>query len=270
MPTFKLRKLRITKVDLCKAGANPDADILIYKSMDEPVVTTPITHQEDTSVPQKLTKVDLTKATPEEAKAYAEALEKSLLDTEAELEKAKKPTPPKPKDPVEPDADDAVMKSLPEPIRKRLEEAEAIAKAADARATAAEKVAEKATTDVAKARQESEFVTIQKMVEQDMPKVPGTVAEVAKMLQEAKETLTAPSYVVLEKALKAGSAALAKSEVEIGSNKPAAGSAIEEINKMADEEVAKGTSKTRPEAITKVAKAHPDLYKRYKDEKNTR
>ena len=76
---------------------------------------------------------------------------------------------------------------------------------------------------------------------------------------------------MLEKALKAGSAAIAKATTEVGSDgRVSVGSAIEEINKMADTLVATNVCKTRPEAISQVAKANPELYTKYKDEQKKR
>lgn len=37
----KLRNLQLTSVDLVKAGANQEADICLYKSLDGPPVETP-------------------------------------------------------------------------------------------------------------------------------------------------------------------------------------------------------------------------------------
>lgn len=260
MPT-KLKQLEITKVDLCKAGADPDADIMIFKSLDE-IVDPATKPKEDTTVSKKIAKPeDLAKASPEDVKAYVDQLEKTLADQEQELEKAKKPAPVEPKGKAEPDD---VTKGLSPEVKKMLDEqAEEIKKARQEAAEARE--------EVKKAQAHTEFVELKKTVEKDMPSIPGTVDEIAKMIQEAKTVLTAASYAVLEKALKAGSAAIAKASAELGAGgtKPT-GSAEEEINKMADEKVAKNECKTRPEAIQKVASEHPDLYQRYKSEQRNR
>lgn len=330
-----LRKLRITKVDLCKSGANPDADIKIFKSAD-PVAkrNIPASHRhqmprsnfagphesfpieepgdvtdawdlaghadnpdavrrhiisiarrkgpefvarlpktanvskEDTSVP-KPNKIDLTKATPEQMTAYAQELEKALEAQEQhEVEKAKKPkTPPADADGDENDVEknqncDVAMKKSLTTLEKQVKEQEAeIKKAKDEAAAARE--------EVRKAKDEAELVKIEKQVAAEMPKIPGTTLEVAKMLQQAKATLTAEAYSTLEKALKAGSEAIAKASQEIGggSSQPV-GSAEQEIIKSADDLVSQGKFKTRPEAITHITKSNPDLAERYRLEKH--
>lgn len=278
------RRLKITKVDLCRRGANQDADVMLFKSADHPDDDQPV-HKEESAVPKPKTPKtvtkpeDLAKATPEQISAYVDHLEKTLGDAETEvttLQKTVADMECADDDESEPDADDApktkkkfpfkkTVKTdeLPDAVQKRLD-------AADERVEKAEKLAKDADERIAKAEARAELVELRKTVEADMPKIPGTVDEVAKMLQEAKATLTAASYTVLEKALKAGSAAIAKAEVEVGSGSGAAlGTALEEINKRADELVEKGTCKTRPEAVEKVAKADPALYSKYKEEKRT-
>lgn len=260
-----LRKLRITKVDLCRAGANPDADILLFKSrdLDDTPAPTP-TPKEDSAVKKTMaTKpTDLATATPDEIAKYVSDLETTITAQEAELEKAKKPEPTKK---VEEDCDgdaeeDMMMKSLPEPIRKMVEQT--LQKAADA-----QKTADEAKEQLRKAQDVAELAVIQKKVEAEFSHVPGTTEELAKMLQEAEHTLTSQSFTVLTKALKAGSEAIAKATREVGSGKSATTtSAIDEIHKRADELVTSRVCKTRPEAIAKVAGEDPELYTRYKAE----
>jgi hypothetical protein len=76
--------------------------------------------------------------------------------------------------------------------------------------------------EIKKERTAREMSEIRKSVETDMPKVPGSTDEVVKMIHEARTSLTKESYVVLEKALKAGSEAIAKAEKEVGGNGPSA------------------------------------------------
>jgi hypothetical protein len=66
VPT-KIKVLEITKVDLCKQGADPDAFIEIFKSRNhEPP------HKEK-SMSKKFAKLDLATAKPEEVVEYAKS-----------------------------------------------------------------------------------------------------------------------------------------------------------------------------------------------------
>lgn len=284
MPVI-LRKLKITKVDLCAAGANPDADILLFKSLEEPA-STPLTPRniakEHTAVPKlaKPEKLDLAKATPEAVADYVTQLEKSLGEHEEELVKAfppKKKAAPFVKKPAAASDDDDDDQSVAKDddvemaksttviaLKKQLDEQAIEIKKANERAEAA-------TEAVRKADIRAELIQIEKSVTADMPKIPGTVTEVAKMLQEAKATMTAESYTVLEKALKSGSVAIAKAEAEVGSSHgQSVGTAEEEIFKTADALVAGGTFKTRPDAVVHVQKTNKDLAERYRIEKSVK
>ena len=81
----RLRKLEITKVDLCKAGADPDAHIEIFKSRDH--AEHPSDMNKEHQMSKKVVPVDFSKATPEEVVAYAKSLETAVT----ELTKAAKP-----------------------------------------------------------------------------------------------------------------------------------------------------------------------------------
>lgn len=245
---------------------------MLFKSRD-PLESSTIP-KEDTNVPKKLAKIDLAKSTPEQIATYAADLEKSLADTEEELEKAK--FPPKAKKKPAPGADEddeespfakddeatVEMKKSINLMKSQVETLQAELVIAKSTATAAQ-------VDVKKAQDAAELITFEKMVEKDLPKIPGTVTEIAKMLQEAKSTLTAASYAVLEKGLKAGSEAIAKAATEVGgAGNGKVGSAEEEIFKSADALVAAGTFKTRPEAVVHVQKTNTDLAERYRIEKS--
>lgn len=249
----KLKKLEITKVDLCRAGADPDADILIFKSRDHDTPpAAPITNKEN-RMSKKVAKIDLATAKPEEIAEYAKSLETQV----AEQEEVIKAFPPKKKTDDDEDPDAEAAKKA---VAKRLDDQQIEIKKVNDKNAELE-------AEIKKVRVSAETVELRKTVEADMPKVPGTVDEVVKMLHEAKTGVSAESYIVLTKALKAGSEAIAKASVEIGSGGSTTNSAFEEITKRADQMVADGKAKTRAEAITEVAKSMPELYARYKDEK---
>lgn len=282
MDKKRLTRLRITKVDLCNEGANPEADIMIFKSLDiqDPVeksITTPI---KEKSVPkmtsQKVEKIDLTKATPEQIVAYATSLEKSVDAHEEEFAKAFPPPKAKGKKKgAEPDEEDAA-----EGIEKdddtvaMTKSVEAIQKTVDEQAVELKKANDrtaKLELDLKKANDATELAVIEKSVEKEMPHVPGTVTEIAKMLQQAKATLTADAFTTLEKALKAGSEAIKKASQEIGSTKgQSIGTAEEEFFKAADELVTKGVCKTRPDAVVEINKSRKDLAEAYRLERSAK
>ena len=272
--TFVLRKLKITKVDLCRAGANPDADIVIFKSRDNadpaapntegsaPAVPSTPNTQENTTV-KKVASIDLTKASAEEILAYAKALETSVAEHEAELAKAVPPAPKgKKKDGEEAEEENPFAKSAEFiALQKQVTDQAAEIKKANDKLVAAEE-------EVRKANIAAEIAVVEKSVSTDMPNIPGTVQEVAKMLHEAKSALTAASFATLEKALKAGNEAIAKASQELGSSKgKSIGSAEEELFKAADALVQAGTFKTRPEAVAHVSKTNKELAEAYRVEK---
>lgn len=266
---YTLRKVRITKVDLCNIGANPDANIALFKSASH------IDTKKGASSVTKPAVIDIAKATSEEVAAYVESLRSYTVGVEEQLKKAKKPsTAVADDDDEDPTTEEAVakaLKTLPEPLRKRFEQNQETIRKADERATAAEKRAADAEA-IAKANtKRAEFVEFQKSVEKDLSGLPGTINELATMLQEAKTVLTEVSYTVLTKAVKAGSEAMLKASKAIGSDKgEALGTALEEIYKSADKLVTDGKFKTRSEAVEAVAKSDPDLYTRYRAEEKAR
>lgn len=273
----RIVRLRITKVDLCRAGANPDADIMIFKSLDAEDIqhpaekpVTPLTKEK--SVPKmtltKVEKIDLAKATPEQVLEYAKTLETTVDAHEAEFAKA---FPPKKKAAADIEDDDEDDPKKPNPFAKSLL---AIEKQMADQAVELKKAKDETDAlrvDLRKANDARELVAIEKSVTAEMPSIPGSVTEIAKMLQEAKATLTADSYAVLEKALKAGSTAIAKAATEIGSSKGhAIGTAEEELFKAADALVTAGTAKTRPEAVTMITKSKPELAEAYRQEREAK
>lgn len=252
----KLRKLEITKVDLCKAGADPDAHIEIFKSREHPETAS---DNKETQMAKQVTKIDLTTATPAEVVDYAKSLEAQVT----ELTKAGKMPPMEDEECEEPAKKKApVAKTvIPEEVQKTLNaQQEAIAKTAKENADLREEIAKERTS-----REQAEVLTF---VQKSMPKIPGELTALAKAVHEAKTKLTSASYDLIEKALVAGSAAIEKAETEIGgSGRPVAKTAYDEIVEKADDLIAKSkTPLSKAEAIAEVAKSDPTLYTKYRSE----
>lgn len=101
----KLKNLTIEKVALVDAGANPDADVLIYKSAETP------SNQEAIVADETSTE---TVAAETVAQADYDAV---VAERDALAEQVAELTPAP--------SEDEVLKGLPEDVRKRLEDAEA-------------------------------------------------------------------------------------------------------------------------------------------------
>lgn len=250
----KLRRLVITKVDLCKAGADPDAHIEIFKSLDTPETT----HSEETTMSKK---IDFATASNEQLVEYAKSLEQQVETLEkgkvacSDDEPDGDEMPPAGKKPVK-----KSVVAIPESVQKTLDDqSEQIKKQA-------EQLKEQGET-IAKERESREIGEMLTFVQKSLPSVPGKAEDLAKALHTAKAKLPAETYDILLKALSAGNEAITKSFKEVGADDAVAvGSAMEEINKRADALLSSGVAKTRPEAIAEVAKANPELYTRYKAE----
>lgn len=89
----KLKKMRLTSVDLVRAGANQKADICLYKSANPPNCNCQ-TRKEGNS----MIKIDKSLFSAEELEMYNALIEKAMVDPEAgeeEMEKEKPPVAPK-------------------------------------------------------------------------------------------------------------------------------------------------------------------------------
>ena len=88
----KLKKMRLTSVDLVRAGANQKADICLYKSAN----TGQIDNQRKDG--SNMIKIDKSLFTPEELEQYEALIAKASVDPEIgeeEMEKEKPPFPPR-------------------------------------------------------------------------------------------------------------------------------------------------------------------------------
>lgn len=89
----KLKKMRLTSVDLVRAGANQKADICLYKSANPPNYNCQ-TRKEGNS----MIKIDKSLFSAEELEMYNALIEKAMVDPEVgeeEMEKEKPPVAPK-------------------------------------------------------------------------------------------------------------------------------------------------------------------------------
>lgn len=199
---------------------------------------------------------------PEEARAHCEALEKRATDAAtkvADVEKANTELTERVEALEKADATEGdvlngasveVRKQF-EDVQKRLEAAEAVAKA--------EKDARLTTEFVAKAA--------------EMPGLTGTPEEIGPVLKAASEALSDEHFDALMGVLKAASEQLESSELftaKGADGTPDANSAIDEINKRAAALVESGSAPSLAHAITKAAAADPKLYSRYVQELRSR
>lgn len=181
---------------------------------------------------------------PEDVRQHVEQLEKRVAELEQELAKAKGQP-----------AEDDILKNLPEPIRKRLEEAERRAREAE---------------EVAKAEREARLQREYLEKARAYSNV-GKPEDLAAMLRQAYE-VSEEYGKQLEATLKAANERIAQgalfAEVGKSGSGPVAGSAEAEIEAKAQEMVSKGLAKSKAEAVVKVLEQHPDLAKRYHQERN--
>ena len=111
MPKNRLTDITVKEISFVDDGDNPGAYILLYKKKDA------ILRKEDYMEEMEKLQADLKASQDDLAKANSTI--KELTKTVDELKKSKTPV----------DEEAELLKSLPESMRKRIEEAEAIAKA---------------------------------------------------------------------------------------------------------------------------------------------
>jgi hypothetical protein len=150
---------------------------------------------------------------------------------------------------------ETVEKAIPEEFRKRLEDAERVAKEATDRIAKAEEA-------VAVEKAKREHVELCKRVGDELPNLPGTVDEKAAVLKLADGS--APLMTIL----KAANTAMAKAMAEVGTTTgtPESTSVMAEINKRADALIAAEPKLSKPVAIEKVLQADPALYTKYREQ----
>lgn len=252
----KLKKLTITAVALCKQGANPDAHIMLYKSLDKGGNTMKTLEEILKSLPAEEQETvnkaieDAKKAMPEDKQKEMDALdedkkklEKSVEELEKSLEATKVSKSAK-------DAEEEMLKSVPEAVRKMFEQTKADAEAAKA---------------IAKAMQEEKINKsfIEKVsVYKSLPAKADELGPILKAVSQADEKLGTQ----LEGILKATNELVEKGAAfkELGDNQGGSASdALAQLEKHVNEIVVKNTSMTKEQAYAKALELHPDLYDAY-------
>ena len=219
----RLKNLSVTKVALVDAGANPQADVLIYKMADEPLTERVTTVAEDTVAKSDH---DTVVAELDSAKAELAALAEMSNDDLAALRGIEVA-------PVAVDEDD-VLKGLPEAVRKRLEDAEDTIAKMQADQRAAEFVAKAA-----------EFTHVAPAAD-----LGPALEQVDRLAPEAAKTIV--------QALKSAQARIAESGLYAETGTAATADADGETEAAIAKMVAEGLS--RPDAIRKFFSENPDKF----------
>lgn len=171
---------------------------------------------------------------------------------------------------AEPKAEETINKAdLPEPIRKHLESLEAIAKSAQDQAKAANERA-CAAESIAKAEAGArELVLLEKRAEAELPHLPGTAVEKAKVLKAVEGLEDAVKATVLSM-LKSGNEAMKVATTEIGKSDGGAlsvgGTAYAALEGKAAEIAKSNPTMSQYVAFAKACEVNPDLYKQYHEE----
>lgn len=250
----RLRKLEITRVDTVDAGANPEADIVLFKRAQggtaPSLKTTEVTVPEaidksklDEPIQKHLTELEtqVTTLTKErdDAKAEIDKVKKDHDDLTAEVEKLKKGAASDP----DPDPED-VLKSLPAEVRKRLEDAETAAKdSADRIAKMERDNAERSA--IAKAKSDYEHL--------------GDAETLGKALVEIEAKVDAELVKSLHTVLKGANAKIGEGALfeEVGKNRSL--SANENLDAKVSE-VMKRDSISKAKATEVVMTENPELF----------
>lgn len=274
----KLKLKKITAVALCKQGCNPDADIMLYKSLDEEGKVLKTFAEIIKSLSQE--EQDLVNA--EIAKACAEAKKAEGDAIDAKMDEALKDPKETLKDPKNPFAKmaTAIVKMQDEHATALTE---AVAKSTEAPTEdiwkginpAVKKMFEdaQAKADLAEAvvkSLEDEKVTKSYIEKASIYKaIPTTPEELGAILKSVGKVDT-DTCVKLEALLKATNELVVKGGVfkEMGTNTNTNGnSAWEKIQTMASEMVTKSEAKiTKEQAIVKISRTETELYKQYLEE----
>jgi GrpB-like predicted nucleotidyltransferase (UPF0157 family) len=256
----KLKNLKLTAVALCKQGCNPEAHIMLYKSINEGGKVQMNFEELLKSLPQDqqdLINAELDKAKKEmpadmkanmdamleekkKAEEKATAAEATCKSLQTELDTIKKSNEPN---------EEEILKSMPENIRKAYEDM----KAKTAAQEAIVKVLEEEKVTKAYQEKASVFKSIPAKTE-DLATMLKSIGKVDKALVDQVENL-----------LKATDELLAKSVLMGEQGKPGdggSGDALLQLNKKA-EDIAKSEKVSKEVAFSKALKENPELYKAY-------
>lgn len=277
-----LRKLHITRVDRVAEPANPESVVSLFKSKEATVPTTPDPKmvaaakakaaqlRKELNMPEPINRDEL----DADVLALITELETKLAEaTAAGTPTATEPTAPSLDTATEAELADAVEKrfgktliakaaeeptpaELPDPVRKRLEEVETINKAYADRIVQLETIAKTAEfTAVAE-----EFSNL------------GGAAELAPVLMDAADNMSADNYKALTSYLKSANALAGESHDLItkergvaASGDPGVGNEIEQLAKAAR---TADPTLSESQARTQVLSQRPELYARFTESKN--
>ena len=259
-PKFRLRRLKISKVDRVAAGSNPGSIAMIYKSNDGAAVIT----QEEGHVPDS-EETDLAPEglDPETAAAQIATMEAELATAKSTLDEIsgmsldelaeKFGVAPAETEVSEPEVD-AVLKSLPEGVRERIEKAEA-------------RVAAMELSD-----RQRHFEAIAKAELSALPAEAGEMGEVLRSVADAVGDAS-EGYALVERVLKGAAAQAAKAQQALTQASAADGVIVNDaeaaITKAAAE-IAATEGIDIGAAMASVRKSSPDLWSAYQAERSAR
>jgi hypothetical protein len=228
MKRYRLRNLRLTRVDRVPAGSNPDAHIVLFKAADELTASDPTLASNDT-------------------------VEVAMSDETTAEDVAKHDDPESPLATTLDGGDEAHAD-----VATAAESVEAPA------AAEVDKALDDARAEIAKmqrAAREGEFIAKAKADFDNL----GDATELGGLLLDAADLLSADTYQLLERTLKAANARVGEGDLfkQIGDPGAAPVEAKATIYKMAEEMVAKGEAKNLGLALAEVARLNPELRDEY-------
>ena len=265
----KLRNLQLNRVDSCPVGANPGAHIVLMKRADTKEEKVPDLKKKEDKKEEEPTLESLGKKVEELTKTV-ETQTKAIEAKDKEIESLKKKEDKKDEKSQE-EIDAEVMKSLPEPVRKRLE-------AQDAEIKKANEAAAKASEEARIAKEAREKTEAIEKAKKEIPNLPGEDEEKGKVLQVLNSKLTKEEVESVMKLFKAGDKALhtlmtstGYDHADLGGDGSEEGIRKSEGAKGEIEEKAAEIRKSNPkltdaQAFTKACNENPSLYQKMRAE----
>ena len=277
---IKLKELIIDRVDLVKQGDNPEAFVRLFKGKDQDVPPNTIADKPMSywleefkklftkGAEESMAEFDLNKFLEEQDEETRKALEEAMSSEDkdeqintlttkiSELEEQLENQEKAADDDDEDDDEDDMMKSLPENVRKMLEDSQK-------RVEEAEKLAKELKDQqlnneyVDKAKQFSEVVTDATIL-----------GPVLKRIAE----INVEDYQKIESVLKAANEMVERNNILLkelgadGTTDSGNGDAWDQIEKAAKTLMDTDSSLTEAMAISKAIRENPDLYKQYRKE----
>jgi DNA-binding transcriptional ArsR family regulator len=261
-PKFRLRRLKISKIDRVAAGSNPGSIAMIYKSnnRDGVAVTTekeaPVADSEETDLaPEGLDS--------EAVAAQIATMEAELATAKSELEEIaglsldglaeRFGLAPAEAEVTEPEVD-AVLKALPDEVRERIEKAEA-------------RVAAMELSD-----RQRHFEAIAKA---ELAALPAEAGELGEVLRSVADSVgdNSEAYALVERVLKGAASQATKAQQALTQASAADGVIVNDaeaaITKAAAE-IAATEGVDIGAAMASVRKSSPDLWSAYQAERSAR